>query len=360
MWNINADGGQTEPRCRAMVLGIGRAGNNVISKLEETCVNKVDYVAVNTDLGDLNSICATRKVLIGEKVTRGLSAGGNPEIGRAAVEESRLQFESLLENVDVVFIVAGLGGGTGTGAAPVVADIGRRKGAVVVGVVTTPLRTEKDRVRHAASALDEMQRTCHTVVVMDNNKLTEQFPQLPMTEAFKIADQVLANMIRGVFETLFSPSLINLDFSDFKTMIKNGGVAVIGVGESDAPNRAEEAVRNALRTPLLDVDYGGAKGALIHVTGDPKMTIDEANQVGEIITEMLGTKASVIWGAGINPNAEGILKVTVVMTGLSSPYMLRGYANTLPELYDIESSFSEPEKSSRIDLNLEQIENFED
>jgi len=359
-WRQTTAEGLSESRCRIMVLGIGGAGNNTVSRLMENDVEGAEFVAVNTDLRDLNSISATRKILIGENVTRGLSACGRPEIGRAAIVESKAHIENLLENVDVVFIVAGLGGGTGTGAAPVVADIARRKGAVVVGVVTTPFRTEKSRVAHAAQALNELRRACDTVAVVDSNKLLESIPQLPTTEAFKLADQVLANTIKGIVETVSSPSLINLDFADFKTIVKNGGVAVVGLGESDSPNRAEEAVRNALRTPLLSVDYAGAKGALIHVSGDSNMTVEEANRVGEIVTEILGENASVIWGARVNPRAEGMLKVTLVMTGVPSPHVIGGLGNFMPKLYDIESSFFEPEKSLSIDLGLDQIENFED
>jgi len=355
-----ADEGITESRCRIMVLGIGGAGNNTISKLVENGLSGAECVAINTDLRDLNSIKAARKVLIGENLTRGLSADGNPEIGRAAIEESRPYVENLLENVDVVFIAVGLGGGTGTGAAPIVALVARQKGAVVVGAVTAPFTTEKGRIEHASQALKELRRVCDTVVVIDGKKLMELAPQLSTTEAFKVADQVLANMIKGIVETLTSPSLINLDLADFKTIIKKGGIAVVGVGESNAPNRAEEAVRNALRTPLVNVDYTDAKGALIHVCGDPNMTIEEANRVGEIVTEMIGDKASVIWGARVNPLTEGALKVTLVMTGMHSPHILGWFGSMMPKLYDIESSFSEPEKSLSIDLSLDQIENFED
>jgi cell division protein FtsZ len=248
-----------------------------------------------------------------------------------------------------------LGGGTGTGAAPVIAEIARRKGAITVGVVTTPFRIEKGRMEYAAKALTEMRRQCDTVVVIDNNKLMQLVPQLPINEAFRVADQVLANMIKGIAETISAPSLINLDFSDFKTIVKRGGVAVVGVGESDAPNRAEEAVRNALRSPLLDVDYMGATGALIHVTGDSQMTIEEANRVGEIVTEMMDNNALVIWGARVNPQQDGKLKVTLVMTGVNSPHVLSGFGTIAPQLFNLEP-YAEPEKPLNIELNLYQME----
>ncbi|MDH7478038.1 MAG: cell division protein FtsZ, partial [Candidatus Bathyarchaeota archaeon] len=288
-------------RCRVVVIGVGGAGNNTVTRLMEMGVVGAECIAVNTDALHLSVSRAHQKILIGGKLTKGLEVGGNPKLGRAAIEESRKRIEDLLSDVDIAFITAGLGGGTGTGAAPVIAEIARRKGAITVGVVTMPFRIEKGRMEYAAAALTEMRRQCDTVVVIDNNKVMQLMPQLPINEAFKVADQVLANMIKGIVETISAPSLINLDFADFKTIVRRGGVAVVGVGESDAPNRAEEAVRNALRSPLLDVDYMGATGALIHVTGDSQMTIEEANRVGEIVTEMMDENALVIWGARVNP-----------------------------------------------------------
>jgi cell division protein FtsZ len=358
-WNKPAHNGLQEPRqCRIMVLGVGGAGNNTISRLTEIGVNGAECVAINTDIQHLNTTQATHKVLIGEKTTRGLGAGGNPEVGRAAIEESKEKLESILTSTDIAFITTGLGGGTGTGAAPVVAEIARRSGAIVVGVVTMPFRIEKGRVECAIKGLNDMRRECDTIVVIDNNKLLDFVPQLPLDEAFKVADQVLANMIKGVVETISAPSLINLDFADFKTIVGKGGVAVVGVGESDAPNRAEEAVQNALRSPLLDVDYAGATGALIHVSGDNQMTIEEANRVGEIVTEMMHNNSSVIWGARVNPGLAGMLRVTLVMTGVNSPQLLSGFGIMEPQLFDIDPC-SEPEEPLPIDLGLDQIEDLE-
>lgn len=342
-------------RCRIVVVGVGGAGNNTVTRLMEMGVVGAECIAVNTDALHLSVSRAHQKVLIGEKLTRGLGVGGDPKLGRAAIEESRKRIEDLLSDVDIAFITAGLGGGTGTGAAPVIAEIARRKGAITVGVVTTPFRIEKGRMEYAAAALTEMRRQCDTVVVIDNNKVMQLMPQLPINEAFKVADQVLANMIKGIVETISAPSLINLDFADFKTIVKRGGVAVVGVGESDAPNRAEEAVRNALRSPLLDVDYMGATGALIHVTGDSQMTIEEANRVGEIVTEMMDENALVIWGARVNPEQDGKLKVTLVMTGVNSPHVLSGFGTLAPQLFNLEP-YAEPEKPLNIELNLYQME----
>jgi cell division protein FtsZ len=341
--------------CHIAVIGVGGAGNNTVTRLIEMGITGAECVAVNTDALHLSVSRAHRKILVGEKLTKGLGVGGDPKLGRAAIEESKKRVEDLLSNVNIAFITAGLGGGTGTGAAPVIAEIARRNGAITVGVVTTPFRIEKGRIEYAANALTEMRRQCDTVVVIDNNKLMQLVPQLPINEAFRVADQVLANMIKGIVETISAPSLINLDFADFKTIVKKGGVAVVGVGESDAPNRAEEAVRNALRSPLLNVDYAGATGALIHVTGDNQMTIEEANRVGEIVTEMMDDNALVIWGARVNPEQDGKLKVTLVMTGVNSPHILSGFGTIAPQLFNLET-YAEPEKPLDIKLDLYQLE----
>jgi len=339
------------------VIGVGGAGNNTVTRLTETGITGAECIAINTDALHLRASRANQKILIGEKLTKGLGVGGDPMLGKAAIEESRKRVEDLLSNADIVFITAGLGGGTGTGAAPVVAEIARQKGAITVGVVTTPFRIEKGRIEYAANALTEMRRQCDTVVVIDNNKLMQLVPQLPINEAFRVADQVLANMIKGIVETISAPSLINLDFADFRTIVRRGGVAVVGVGESDAPNRAEEAVRNALRSPLLNVDYAGATGALIHVTGDNQMTIEEANRVGEIVTEMMDDHALVIWGARVNTEQDGKLKVTLVMTGVNSPHILSGFGTIAPQLFNLEP-YAEPEKPLDIKLNLYQMEHL--
>ena len=349
----------TKQRCRIVVLGVGGAGNRVISRLVDGGLAGAECIAVNTDIKDLNSAGVARKVLIGENVTRGLSAGGNPDTGRAAAQESRALIESLVEKVDVAFVVVGLGGGTGTGASPIVAETARRKGVVVVGVVATPFRMHQYRCGFVNNALSEMRMTCDTVVVVDNDRILKSVPGLPFGEACNLADQVLANMIKGIVETLSEPSMINLDISAFKTIVRDGGVATVGVGKSDAPNRVEEAVQNALNTSLLNVDYSGATGALIQVSGDADMTLEEVDKVKELVTDKMGRSARIAWGARVNPGGEG-LEVTLVMTGVNSPYNRYGLGNMMLELYDIESSYAETEKSLPVDLGLDQIESLED
>ncbi len=354
-WDETIPEGVREPGlCRIIVIGVGGAGNNTVSRLMESGITNAECVAINTDMQHLKAIYAKHKILIGEKLTRGLGSGGDPEIGRAAIEESAEQVAKILEGVDIAFITAGMGGGTGTGASPLIAKMAREKGAIVIGVVTMPFKIERGRIVYAIKGLSEMRKECDTVIVIDNNKLMRLVPQLPINEAFKVGDNVLANMIAGITETISAPSLINLDFADFRTIIKKGGVAVAGVGQSDAPNRAEEAVQKALRMPLLDVDYTGAKGALIHVSGDEDMTIDEANRVGEIVTQMMSDDALVIWGARVNPSLSGALKVTLIMTGVRSKYLLSGYSSATQEVYDLDSVENAP-KPLKVDLSLYQL-----
>ncbi|MCW4025936.1 MAG: cell division protein FtsZ [Candidatus Bathyarchaeota archaeon] len=355
MWDESLPEGLRQPGlCRIMVLGVGGAGNNTVSRLMESGSMTADCVAINTDMQHLHAIHAEQKILIGEKLTRGLGSGGDPEVGRQAIEESTEQVEKILEGVDIAFVTAGMGGGTGTGAAPTVSRLAREKGAIVMGVVTMPFKIEKGRIAHAIKGLSEMRRECDTVVVIDNNKLMRLVPQLPINEAFKVGDKVLANMIGGITETISSPSLVNLDFADFRTIVKKGGVAVAGVGQSDAPNRAEEAVHRALSMPLLDIDYTGAKGALIHVSGDEQMTIDEANRVGEIVTQMMSDDALVIWGARVNPSLAGNIKVTLVMTGVRSQYLLSGYGKLMPDIYELDPR-EETAKPLGMDFGLYQL-----
>ena len=261
-------------------------------------------------------------MLIGERITRGLGAGGYPHVGRAAAEESTHQLTELLRDADLVFIAAGMGGGTGTGSAPVVSQIAKQNDAIVVGVVTMPFNLERTRIDKAKSGLVRLQEFSDTVVVIDNQKLMELVPDLPLEEAFGVADEVLANMVKGITETITMPSLINLDYADVRSIICNGGVALVGLGEDTGENRAERAIQNALNSPLLEVEWGGATGALIHITGGPDMSLAEANSVGEIVSEKMSKDANVIWGARVDPRLSGMLRVMLILTGVRSPQLL--------------------------------------
>jgi cell division protein FtsZ len=309
-------------QARIVVVGCGGAGNNTVKRLMTIGIQGAECIAVNTDRQHLAVTVSHRKLLIGERITRGLGAGGYPHVGQAAAEESAHQLTELLRDADLVFIAAGMGGGTGTGAAPVIAEIAKRNDAIVVGVVTMPFSLERTRVDKATAGLARLQENVDTAVVIDNQKLMELVPDLPLEEAFGVADEVLANMVKGITETITMPSLINLDYADVRTIICNGGVALVGLGEATGSERANEAIRNALNSPLLEVEWRGSTGALIHITGGPDMSLAEANRVGELVSEKMSSDANVIWGARVDPRLSGVLRVMLILTGVKSPQLL--------------------------------------
>ncbi len=309
-------------QARIVVVGCGGAGNNTIKRLMTIGVQGAECLAINTDRQHLAITTAHRKLLIGEKITRGLGAGGYPHVGQAAAEESSHQLSELLRDADLVFIAAGMGGGTGTGSAPIVAEIAKRNDAIVVGVVTMPFTLERTRIDKAKAGLVRLQEHADTVVVIDNQKLMELVPDLPLEEAFGVADEVLAGMTKGITETITMPSLINLDYADVRSIICNGGVALVGLGEATGSERSDEAIKNALNSPLLEVEWNGATGALIHITGGPDMSLAEANGVGEKISEKMSKDANVIWGARVDPRLTGTLRVMLILTGVKSPQLL--------------------------------------
>ena len=341
--------------CKITIIGVGGCGNNTINRLMKSGMGGAECIAINTDVQHLNMIHADKKLLIGERITRGLGAGNMPSVGRDAMLENVNTIERLITGTDIVFITAGMGGGTGTGAAPVVAEIAREQGAIVVGVVTMPFRHEKGRFDYAIAGLTKMRRATHTTVIIDNNKLMDLVPQLPINMAFTFADSILANMVKGIVETIALPSLINLDFADFRTIMSKGDVAIVGMGQSNSPDRAEEASRNAMEHMLLDVDYGGADGALIHVSGGSDMSLGEAVRAAEYVTEMMGDKAMVIWGSRVDPDLNDMLRVTLVLTGIRSPQLVSGYEVPDIQLYNLEP-FAGPEVPLGLELGLYDME----
>jgi cell division protein FtsZ len=343
--------------CKIVIIGVGGCGNNTIDRLMKAGMSGADCIAINTDIQHLNMIHADTKILIGQKVTRGLGAGNMPSVGKEAMLENVDAIERLVSGADIVFVTAGMGGGTGTGAAPVVAEIARSNGAIVVGVVTMPFRHEKGRFEYAVSGLNEMRRANHTTVIIDNNKLMDLVPQLPINTAFTFADSILANMVKGIVETIALPSLINLDFADFRTIMSKGDVAIVGMGQSNSPERAEEASRNAMEHMLLDVDYSGADGALIHVSGGQDMSLGEAVRAAEYVTEMMGDKAMVIWGSRVDPNMNDMLRVTLVLTGIKSPQLISGYVVPDIRIYNLEP-FAGPEMPLNVDFGLYKMESL--
>ncbi len=310
---------------KILVVGCGGAGNNTTNRLAHIGVKGAELISVNTDKQHLASVKADKKILIGYELTKGLGAGGDPNIGEQSAIEAKPALKEVMENADMVFVTGGLGGGTGTGSLPVIAEVAKSTGAVVVGAVTMPFQIERARIGKAKAALTKLRKNADSVVVVDNNKLLSYVPDMPMNEAFGVADEVLARMVKGITETISTPSLVNLDFADVRSVMKEGagkGIAMIGLGESDSRNRAEEAVTYALDNPLLEVDYRGAIGALVHITGGEDLSLAEANRIGEIATNYLSADANVIWGARIDSEFNGRIQVMVIMTGVSSPDIL--------------------------------------
>ncbi|MDD5331511.1 MAG: cell division protein FtsZ [Candidatus Nanoarchaeia archaeon] len=304
------------------VIGCGGGGSNTVNWLFKKGVQGAEIAALNTDKQHLDIIEADRKILIGKDLTRGLGAGGYPNVGRDAAKESLHELRDLIKDTDMVFICAGMGGGTGTGAAPVMAQMAKEAGAIVIGTVTMPFNIERARIDKAEFGLQQLREVSDTVIVIDNNRLVQIAGNLPIEQAFAVANELMSTMIKGIVEIISVPSLVNLDYADVKAIMANGDVSVIGIGESDSSHRVEEAVRRALTNPLLDVSYEGATGALIHVSGGDDLTLDEVSRVGDLITEALDADANVIWGARISKEMKGRVRVMTIVTGVNSPYIL--------------------------------------
>ena len=307
---------------KIMVIGAGGAGCNAVNRIANMGISGAQLVAVNTDKQHLALINdELTKILIGKSVTRGLGAGGYPDIGAKAAEVSRQALEEVMQGVDMLFISAGMGGGTGTGASPIIAQIAKEQGAIVIAIVTYPFALEKARLIKAEEGIEALRKATDTVVVIDNNRLVDLVPNLPIQDAFKVADEVTARTVRGITETITQPSLINLDFADVRAVMGNKGLSMIAVGESKSVNKVDEVVEDTLKNALLDVDYTGASGALVHITGGPELTLGEANAVGEMLTENIDPKAVVIWGARVDPTFENKIEVIAIFTGVTSPYI---------------------------------------
>lgn len=320
------------------VFGCGGAGCNMITWLFNKGINGATVYGLNTDALHLSITKADEKILIGKELTRGLGCGGFPAKGREAAKESVSDIKKSVSGADMVFVLAGMGGGTGTGSAPVVAQMAKEAGAVVIGVVTMPWEMEKARIDKAEFGLQELRDATDTTIVLDNNRLTDIAGNLPIEQAFAVANELVSTMIKGIVETITLPSLINLDYADVSAIMKGGDVAVIGIGESDTQNRVDEAVRQALTHPLLDVDYRGATGALVHISGGTDLKLEEFSNIGMLVTENLSPDAQVIIGARINKDFAGKVRVITIMTGVKSPYVLgKQRANS----YEASSEMSE-------------------
>ncbi|MFC1704761.1 cell division protein FtsZ [Nanoarchaeota archaeon] len=312
------------------VIGIGGAGNNMVGWLYQKGIKGAEIIAANTDQQHLDMTDADHKFLVGKEVTRGLGCGGFPEKGAEAAQESIQEIKECLKKSDMVFVCAGMGGGTGTGGAPIIAQVAKDTGSIVIGTVTMPFKIERARVDKAEFGLQQLRQVADTVIVIDNNRLVNIAGNLPIKQAFAVANELISTMIKGIVETIAIPSLVNLDYADVKAIMTNGGVAAIGVGASDTNNRVDEAVKGALSNPLLDISYKGATGALIHIAGGPDMTLDEINKAGELVTESLDPDANVIWGARVDDSLKGKVTVMTIITGVKSPWILGKIDHTQP------------------------------
>jgi len=322
----------SKTKARILVVGCGGAGGNTISRLMEVGIQGAEAIAVNTDAQDLLFSNAQKKVLIGKELTGGLGAGSIPQIGEEAAKESEDELKEILQGADIVFTTCGLGGGTGTGSAPVIANLAQKLGALTVAITTFPFSMEGLRRRgNAEMGLEKLRKEADTVIVIPNDKLLEIAPNLPLPAAFKVADEILVRAVKGVTELITKPGLINLDFADVRAVMEGGGVAMIGMGESDTENRSIEAIEKAVNSPLLSVDITGAKGALINVVGGDDLTLAEAEQVVQVVSERLDPRANIIWGAQVEDGLKGLLRVMIVVTGVKSKQIIGAESIAPPE-----------------------------
>ena len=305
---------------RIGVIGVGGGGSNAVSRLYRGGIKSAKTIAINTDKIHLNGVAeAHEKILLG----KGLGAGGDPELARSIAELHIRDLEKALDDLSLVFISAGMGGGTGTGVAPLIAELAKERGIITVAIVTFPFYLERARIKTAQKGINELIGKADTVVVIDNNKLLQYAPNLPIDEAFKLADSIVTRAVRGISDTIMFPSLLNIDFADLKSLMSNGNLSMIAVGEGTGREKVEKAVETTVNHPLLDVNFEGAKGALIHLEGSRDLTLGDAVKTGELITEVFDPDADVKLGARINPLMdENELNVMAVVVGVKSPSIL--------------------------------------
>jgi cell division protein FtsZ len=309
-----------ELKTEITVIGCGGGGSNTISRMMEEGIHGARLIAINTDAQHLIRTQADQRILIGRQRTRGLGAGSIPQIGEEAALENEQDIRATVSGSDMVFITVGLGGGTGTGAAPVVAKAAREEGALTIAIVTLPFSAEGAiRMENAEAGLERLRDVADTVIVVPNDRLLEVVPKLPLYAAFKVADEVLMRAVKGITELITMPGLVNLDFADVRTVMERGGVAMIGMGESDSEDKAADSVKKAIRSPLLDVDISGATAALVNVVGGPDMTMEEAEGVVQEVYNRVDQNARIIWGAQIDPAMQNKMRTLLVVTGVRSP-----------------------------------------
>ncbi len=306
----------TEFAAKLAVVGCGGAGSNLINRLYSSGIKSATTIALNTDAKHLNMINAQKKILIGKEITRGLGAGGYPEVGAKCAEASRREIVDAISGYDMVFLAAGMGGGTGGGSVPLIAQMAKEQGSLVVAFVTYPFSLERSRKQKADWGLEQLTKNADTTIVIENDRLLSYSPNLQIEKAFELVDNILVTAVRGISDTIMLPSLINLDFADLKAVMGGAGTAVINLGAGYGPDRVDKAIKSTLTHPLLDVDLEGAKSAMVHVTGGASLTIEEATRVGAGVTDNLDAKANVIFGARLVPELTDQIKVMSIVTGV--------------------------------------------
>ncbi len=309
-----------ELKTEIAVIGCGGSGSNTITRMMEEGIHGAKLVAINTDAQHLSRTHAEYRILIGRQRTRGLGAGSIPQIGEEAALENEQEIKRAVGGCDMVFITVGLGGGTGTGCAPIVAKAAKEEGALTIAIVTLPFTAEGAiRMENAEAGLERLRDVADTVIVVPNDRLLEVVPKLPLYAAFKVADEVLMRAVKGITELITMPGLVNLDFADVRTVMERGGVAMIGMGESDSEDKAADSVKKAIRSPLLDVDISGATAALVNVIGGPDMTMAEAEGVVQEVYNRIDPNARIIWGAQVDQTMQSKMRTMLVVTGVRSP-----------------------------------------
>jgi cell division protein FtsZ len=307
------------------IVGCGGGGSNTIDRCSESGITGAQLCALNTDAKHLLSVHAPKKILIGKRLTKGLGAGALPEVGEQAARENEAEIHGFVRGANMVFITAGMGGGTGTGSAYYVAQLAKEEGALTMGFVTMPFKSEgRIRMENAEAGLDKLRKFCDTTIVIYNDKLLELVPRLPINAAFKVADEILMQSLKGLTEIITKPGLVNLDYADLVTIMKGGGVAMIGIGESEADrDRIESAVKEALESPLLgEADLSHARGALVRVVGGPDLTVSEAEKAAELVGQKVNAQARIIWGCSVEPDLANTVQVLLVITGVKSKSLL--------------------------------------
>ena len=310
-----------EAKTNIYVVGAGGAGNNTITRLNEMGIEGATTIAVNTDAQDLFYSQSGKKILLGRQTSKGLGAGGDPSVGEECAEESEDEIREELEGADMVFVTCGLGGGTGTGSAPIIAKLSKKLGALTVAVATMPFSAEGIKRReNAEQGLEKLQEASDTVIIIPNDKLLEVAPNLPLNKAFMVSDEILGRAVKGITELITKKGLVSLDFADIKSIMVGSGMAMIGMGESESGDRALESVHEALSSPLLDIDISNATGALVNITGSSDLTLHEAEKIVQVVADKLDPEANIIWGTQIDENLQNVVRTTVVVSGIKANY----------------------------------------